>query len=160
MWEPYTAVATSCRAPHGLSIICTQDSALFLTMVTLVYDIAVEPHCPDRVQRQFSCLQLYPLPSVFERVPRDMHRYMYVLVNSAFFCYAIHGRIFISVLSQVIETWSACLPYLAHQIDKLGERMGCGGRERRANSRTTHGGFVRRVPSVVLASDSQPNYVR
>ena len=46
VWEPYTTDAVAARAPLGLSPLCTADSGLWFTTVALVYDIAVEAHCP------------------------------------------------------------------------------------------------------------------
>lgn len=74
IWQPYTPTAVAARAPFGLSVICTADEHLFLTTSALVYDIAVEAHCPDRVARQFGLRQNFPLPSTNDRVDRASHQ--------------------------------------------------------------------------------------
>jgi hypothetical protein len=74
VWEPYTMEAVLARAPLGLSPLCTAHPGLWFTTVALVYDIAVEAHCPHRVRRQFGQRQLYPEPNSFNRVPRHDHR--------------------------------------------------------------------------------------
>lgn len=74
IWEPYTAPRLHARAPPGLSTFCTQDTAYFMTLAPLVYDIAVEAHSPDRVQRQFGCVQFFPASRAIDRVPRNAHR--------------------------------------------------------------------------------------
>ena len=51
VWEPYRPSAIATRAPFGISSVCTQDQGLWMITATLVYDVAVEAHCPDRVMR-------------------------------------------------------------------------------------------------------------
>jgi hypothetical protein len=53
VWESYNADWVADRALQGLSPICTQDSGFFCATTTLVYDMVVELHCSDKVQRQF-----------------------------------------------------------------------------------------------------------
>ena len=53
IWEPYTPEAVARRAPLGLSPHCSANAGMWLTTAVLVYDIAVEVHCPHRVMRQF-----------------------------------------------------------------------------------------------------------
>ncbi|WVZ72102.1 LOW QUALITY PROTEIN: hypothetical protein U9M48_020614 [Paspalum notatum var. saurae] len=53
IWEPYSAEFVTSRAPYGLSSWCTSNEALWYTTVSLVYDIYIEAHSPDRVMRQF-----------------------------------------------------------------------------------------------------------
>nr|AAP54225.2 Transposable element protein, putative, MuDR [Oryza sativa Japonica Group] len=60
IWEPYTEEAVAARAPLGLSSLCTRDQAYWLTILPMVFDIFVEPHCPQRVMRQFGLRQLFP----------------------------------------------------------------------------------------------------
>jgi len=74
VWEPYTCEKVFDRAPYGIAMICTRDADLFQTPAVLVYDIAVEAHCPDRVRRQFGYVQTFPTPSTFDRVSRSVHR--------------------------------------------------------------------------------------
>jgi hypothetical protein len=74
VWEPYSAEAIGARAPLGLAGWCGANPGLWLTRAALVYDIYVEPHCPDRVMRQFGLRQLFPLPAPLNRVPRQDHR--------------------------------------------------------------------------------------
>lgn len=77
VWRPYECATVFTRAPYGLSSCCTQDSDLFRTTAALVYDIVVEAHCPNRVERQFGYAQPFPTPSAFDRVPRNEHRSVY-----------------------------------------------------------------------------------
>nr|CAE04262.3 OSJNBa0089N06.23 [Oryza sativa Japonica Group] len=58
IWEPYTEEAVAARAPLGLSSLCTRDQAYWLTILPMVFDIFVEPHCPQHVMRQFGLRQL------------------------------------------------------------------------------------------------------
>src|SRR5438105_10627958 len=74
VWEPYSAVAMASRAPHDLSSLCTKNQGMWMTMAAMVFDIAVEPHCPDRVMRQFGLRQSFPLPPPLDRVPQHEHR--------------------------------------------------------------------------------------
>ena len=60
IWEPYTEEAVAARAPLGLSSLCTRDQAYLLTILPMVFDIFVEPHCPQRVMRQFGLRQVFP----------------------------------------------------------------------------------------------------
>nr|ABA94106.2 Transposable element protein, putative, MuDR [Oryza sativa Japonica Group] len=60
IWEPYTEEAVAARAPLGLSSLCTRDQAYWLTILPMVFDIFVEPHCPQRVMRQFGLRQVFP----------------------------------------------------------------------------------------------------
>nr|ABA95174.1 transposon protein, putative, Mutator sub-class [Oryza sativa Japonica Group] len=60
IWEPYTEEAVAARAPLGLSSLCTRDQAYWLTILPMVFDIFVEPHCPQRVMRQFELRQVFP----------------------------------------------------------------------------------------------------
>jgi len=73
MWEPYSELAINTRAPIGISSVCFQDQAFWMTTTTLVYDVYIEAHCPDRVKRQFGQRQLYPVPSALDRVERHDH---------------------------------------------------------------------------------------
>jgi len=74
VWEPYTLAAVASRAPLGLSSACTENQGLWMTMSAMVYDIAIEPHCPDRVMRQFGRRQPFPLPPSLGRVLQHEHR--------------------------------------------------------------------------------------
>jgi hypothetical protein len=74
LWEPYTDYLVDARAPQGLAPLCTASQHLWLTTAFLVYDIAIEPHMPERVMRQFDQRQPYPVPRVFDRVSRNDHR--------------------------------------------------------------------------------------
>ena len=74
VWEPYTAVRVGSRAPLGLSSRCTASQDMWYTTAVLVYDIAVEPHCPHRVMRQFGLRQLFPSSGTFDRITRNDHR--------------------------------------------------------------------------------------
>ena len=47
VWEPYSPSAIAARTPFGISSVCTQDQGLWTTTAALVYDVAVEAHCPD-----------------------------------------------------------------------------------------------------------------
>ena len=69
-WEPYSVGAMASRAPLGLSSACTENQGLWMTTAAIVFDIAVEPHCPDRVMRQLGLRQPPPL----DRVPQHEHR--------------------------------------------------------------------------------------
>jgi len=73
VWEPYSELAINTRAPIGISSVCFQDQAFWMTTTTLVYDVYIEAHCPDRVKRQFGQRQLYPVPSALDRVERHDH---------------------------------------------------------------------------------------
>ena len=74
VWEPYRPSAITTRAPLGISSVCTQDQGLWMTIAVLVYDVAVEAHCPDRVMRQFGQCQSFPVRSTLDRVQRHDHR--------------------------------------------------------------------------------------
>jgi len=74
IWEPYSGDRIVVRAPLGLSSLCSRDGHLWLTTTPLVYDYMVEPHCPDRVMRQFGFAQPWPIPRGPPRVPANMHR--------------------------------------------------------------------------------------
>nr|ABA98396.2 hypothetical protein LOC_Os12g27390 [Oryza sativa Japonica Group] len=58
VWEPYTEEAVTARAPLGLSSLCTRDMAYWLMTLPMVFDIYVEPHCPQRMMRQFGLRQV------------------------------------------------------------------------------------------------------
>ena len=74
VWEPYSPEVVATRAPAGLSSHCSANAGQWLTTVVLVYDIAVEPHCPWRVMRQFVQRQEFSVPSALQRVSRHDHR--------------------------------------------------------------------------------------
>jgi len=74
MWEPYSVAVVASRAPLDLSSVCTDNQGLWTTTAAMVFDIAVEPHCPDRVMRQFGLRQSFSLPSQLARVHHE-HRY-------------------------------------------------------------------------------------
>ena len=67
VWEPYSPSAIAIRAPLGISLVCTQDQGLWMTTAALVYDVAVQAHCPDRVMRQFGQRQSFPVRSALDR---------------------------------------------------------------------------------------------
>lgn len=71
VWEPYTHHVVAERAPLGLSALCTRDAAYWLTVVPLVFDIFVEPHCPYRVMRQFGLRQGFPVNVPIPVAPQD-----------------------------------------------------------------------------------------
>lgn len=73
VWQPYTQAAVFARAPLGLSSWCGANAEIWLTTAPLVYDIYIEPYCPDRVMRQFGLRQPFPIPSPLHRVPRQDH---------------------------------------------------------------------------------------
>ena len=75
VWEPYSVAAVASRAPLSLSSLCTDNQGLWMTTAALVFDIAVEPYCPDRVIRQFGQRQRFPLSPPLDRVPQHEHRY-------------------------------------------------------------------------------------
>jgi Plant mobile domain len=77
LWEPYSDAAVAYRAPLGLSSWCTANQAYWLTTTPMVYDHCIEPHCSDRVMRQFGYRQPFPIAfaSTFDRVTRHDHRY-------------------------------------------------------------------------------------
>ncbi|WVZ88034.1 hypothetical protein U9M48_034594 [Paspalum notatum var. saurae] len=68
LWEPYSAYAMASRAPLVLSSWCTSDVASWYTTASLVYDICIEAHCPDKVMRQFGYAQQFPVPRAIDRV--------------------------------------------------------------------------------------------
>nr|ABA95137.1 Transposable element protein, putative, MuDR [Oryza sativa Japonica Group] len=72
IWEPYTEEAVAARAPLGLSSLCTRDQDYWLTILPMVFDIFVEPHCPQRVMRQFGLRQVFP-GNVQPTVPPSDH---------------------------------------------------------------------------------------
>jgi len=74
VWELYSVAAMASRTPLGLSSLCTDNQGLWMTTAALVFDITVEPHCPDRVMRQFGLRQPFPLPPPLDRVPQHDHR--------------------------------------------------------------------------------------
>lgn len=81
VWEPYTVARVQSRAPRGLAPLCYAGQGLWMTTTILVYDIAIEPHMPDRVMRQFGQHQPYPVERVFDRVSRTDHRYEIIQVR-------------------------------------------------------------------------------
>jgi hypothetical protein len=52
-WELYTTDKLNKDAPNNLSSLCKNNHYLSMTKTPMVYDIHVEPHCPDRIIRQF-----------------------------------------------------------------------------------------------------------
>jgi hypothetical protein len=50
IWESYSADRVTNCTPQTLSVVCTQDGGFFHTTATLVYDMAIELYCLDRVQ--------------------------------------------------------------------------------------------------------------
>nr|CAE01805.2 OSJNBa0039K24.24 [Oryza sativa Japonica Group] len=68
IWEPYTEEAVAARAPLGLSSLCTRDQAYWLTILPMVFDIFVEPHCPQRVMRQFGLRQVLATEEVINEL--------------------------------------------------------------------------------------------
>src|SRR6266540_3955662 len=74
VWELYSVAVVTSRAPLGLSSLCTENQGLWMTTAAMVFDIAVEPHCPDRVMRQFGLRQPFPFPPPLDRVLQDEHR--------------------------------------------------------------------------------------
>ena len=74
VWEPYSPEAVATRAPAGLSSHYSANASLWLTTAVLVYDIVVEAYCPWRVRRQFGQRQVFPVPTVLERVSCQDHR--------------------------------------------------------------------------------------
>ena len=73
VWEPYRSSAIATRALLGISLVCTQDQGLWMTTAALVYDVAIEAHCPDRDMRQFGQRQCFPVSSALDRVQRHDH---------------------------------------------------------------------------------------
>lgn len=61
VWEPYSVRAIMARAPLGLSFLCTRDKVYWMTLVPMVFDIVIEPHCSQRVMRQFGLRQHFPM---------------------------------------------------------------------------------------------------
>ena len=74
VWEPYSVGAVASRAPLDLSSACTKNQGLWMTTTAMVFDIAVELHCLDRVMRQFGLRQPFPLPPPLGRAPQHEHR--------------------------------------------------------------------------------------
>jgi len=74
IWEPYTPEAVARHALLGLSPHCSANAGMWLTTAVLVYDIAVEAHCPHRVMRQFGQRQEFPVATALDRVERHNHR--------------------------------------------------------------------------------------
>jgi hypothetical protein len=74
IWNPYNMERVAECTSESLVTGHTQASVYFLTTTTLVYDMAVEVHCPKRVQRKFGALQHFLRPRAIEAVPRDTHR--------------------------------------------------------------------------------------
>jgi hypothetical protein len=81
VWEPYLLARVQIRATRGLAPLCYESQGLWLTTATLVYDIAIEPHMPDRVMRQFGQRQTYLVARVFDRVSHNNHRYEIIQVR-------------------------------------------------------------------------------
>ncbi|WVZ95816.1 hypothetical protein U9M48_041532 [Paspalum notatum var. saurae] len=57
-----------------LSSWCTSNVALWYTTASLVYDIYIEPHSPDKVMRHFGYAQQFPVARVIDRVSPKDHR--------------------------------------------------------------------------------------
>ena len=74
VWELYSELAINTRALIGISSVCFQDQAFWMTTTALVYDAYIEAHCPDRVRKQFGQKQLYPVLSALDRVQHHDHR--------------------------------------------------------------------------------------
>ena len=74
VWEPYSVAVVASRAPLGLSSLCTDNQGLWMMTVALVLNITVEPHCSDRVMRQFDLRQPFSLPHPLDRVPQHEHK--------------------------------------------------------------------------------------
>jgi hypothetical protein len=52
-WMSYAPAMVAARAPHGLSSLCSQDKAYWMTRRQRVFDIYVEEYAVHRVMRQF-----------------------------------------------------------------------------------------------------------
>ena len=74
VWEPYSAEVVVSRAPLGLPSHCSTNAGLGVTEAVLVYDIAVEAHCSQRVMGQFGQHQKFPVPTALDRVGCHEHR--------------------------------------------------------------------------------------
>ena len=74
IWEPYTPEAVARRAPLGLSPHRSANAGMWLTTAVLVYDPAVDAHCPHRDMRQFGQRQEFPVATALDRVEQHNHR--------------------------------------------------------------------------------------
>jgi hypothetical protein len=72
-WTPYAPAMVAARAPQGLSPLCSQDQAYWLTRRRLVIDVYVEEYAVHRVMRQFGLFQAALVPTA-PRLPPSAHR--------------------------------------------------------------------------------------
>ncbi|WVZ89110.1 hypothetical protein U9M48_035563 [Paspalum notatum var. saurae] len=108
LWEPYSAAAVASRAPYGLSSWCTSNGALWYTAASLVHDIYIEPHCSNRVMRQFEYAQRFSVPRVIDRVSKQHHR----LTRLGQPCSAV----WVQNVHPYIEAWEPADEALVHPI--------------------------------------------
>ncbi|WVZ73556.1 hypothetical protein U9M48_021847 [Paspalum notatum var. saurae] len=122
IWEPYSADQIAMRAPLGLSSLSTRDDHLWLTTAPLVYDYMVEPHCPDRVMRQFGFAQPWPIPVGPPRVLANMHR----SVPNLYFCtlFIILSRSGLPFSSTWLVKLAPMLQYWAEADEHVVEPIG------------------------------------
>jgi hypothetical protein len=85
----------------------------------MVYDNFVEPHCPDRVMRQFGLLQPFPvsLGCTFDRVTRHDHKYARQPSRSLFVLMV--SRTTSDAISYVNRMSRAGLPFDDTWVEKL-----------------------------------------
>jgi hypothetical protein len=50
-WTPYTPAIVAARAPQGLSSLCSQDQAYWLTRRRMVFDVYVDEYVVHWVMR-------------------------------------------------------------------------------------------------------------
>jgi hypothetical protein len=72
-WTPYAPAMVAARAPQGLSSLCSQDQAYWMTWRRLAFDVYVEEYAVHRVMRQFGIFQVAPVPAA-PRLPPTAHR--------------------------------------------------------------------------------------
>jgi hypothetical protein len=70
---PYAPAIVAARIPHGLSSLCSQDQAYWLTRRRLVFDVYVEEYAVHWVMRNFGLFQAAPVPAA-PRLPASAHK--------------------------------------------------------------------------------------
>jgi hypothetical protein len=72
-WTSYSPAIVVARAPQGLSSLCSQDQAYWLTQRRLVFGVYVKEYAVHRVMRQFRLFQEALVPAA-PRLPPTAHR--------------------------------------------------------------------------------------
>jgi hypothetical protein len=71
VWESYNADKVVARTPQGFPATCTLDNGYFHMIAGLVYRMAVDAHCSDRVYAE----AVWKL-SALSRISNHQHRHL------------------------------------------------------------------------------------